>query len=49
MQMHQECQACMKALAKHTCKMCGRHVCENCFNSVGGICVLCGHGKKVKK
>jgi len=49
MKIIKECQSCMQSVAKFVCKKCGRYVCEQCYNKVANICMVCGHGKTIKK
>ncbi len=42
------CDACGK-MAKHTCKNCGKRVCNDHFDTVSGWCTSCRSGKKLKK
>lgn len=40
------CSICGKPGIMNSCNLCGRIVCNECFNSVYGICVNCKIGKK---
>ncbi|MBW3011841.1 hypothetical protein KY311_01525 [Candidatus Woesearchaeota archaeon] len=42
-----ECDICGKAAAVFTCRMCGRHVCENCFDSRLQVCTICAKGRQL--
>lgn len=33
------CQICKKNIAYYNCKLCGKHVCANCYNN--GLCQNC--------
>jgi hypothetical protein len=40
------CDICGKRLAKHTCRLCGRRVCNEDFDEKLGICKSCKLGRK---
>jgi len=48
MKIRTECQICGQALAKYTCRMCGKQVCESCYNRAAQACVPCSKGKTLK-
>ncbi|RAW44300.1 hypothetical protein DQW50_15005 [Halorubrum sp. 48-1-W] len=35
------CQLCENALARHTCRYCGRQVCRDHWNETVGACTAC--------
>jgi len=45
MEMMGLCSICGKPGAMHTCKLCGRIVCKNCFDNFNNICKQCKTGK----
>lgn len=46
MEMMGLCSICGKPGAMHTCSLCGRTVCNNCFDRLNNICNSCKSGKK---
>ncbi|MEM3289914.1 MAG: hypothetical protein QW046_00080 [Candidatus Micrarchaeaceae archaeon] len=42
------CDICHLKQAKHVCKLCGRRVCDEHFDSRLGICTACKVGRQVK-
>ncbi len=40
------CSICGKPDAMHTCSLCGRLVCNSCFDNIHGICNSCKMGKQ---
>ncbi len=40
------CYICGKP-AKHVCKLCGKHVCNEHFDAKLGICTSCKKGRKL--
>lgn len=41
------CSVCGKPAQIHTCNLCGRSVCSNCFDPTRGLCKNCQFGKKI--
>ncbi|HIH50461.1 MAG: hypothetical protein ABSE71_01435 [Candidatus Micrarchaeaceae archaeon] len=41
------CRICGK-IGKHTCKLCGRFVCDDDYDSSAKMCTVCKRGRKVK-
>jgi len=39
------CSICGKPGAMYTCSLCGRVVCNNCFDIKNGVCSICKMGK----
>ncbi|MFP3215041.1 MAG: hypothetical protein RXR32_00610 [Candidatus Micrarchaeota archaeon] len=44
--IHTLCYICGKP-AKHVCKLCGRHVCEEHYDKETGLCINCKLGKRI--
>jgi hypothetical protein len=40
------CSICGKPGAMHTCVLCGRLVCSNCFDARNNVCMQCKVGKQ---
>lgn len=40
------CNVCGKPGAMHTCSLCGRNVCNSCFDHMHRVCCACKSGKK---
>ena len=40
------CSICGKPGAMNTCNLCGRLVCNNCFDHQNHVCIRCPTGKK---
>lgn len=38
------CQICERAEARHSCRICGRQVCEDHWNEAVGTCSPCAEG-----
>jgi len=43
------CDVCGTKLAKHACKLCGKRVCDEHYDSKAGICTSCKHGRITSK
>ncbi|HDH45252.1 MAG TPA: orotate phosphoribosyltransferase [Thermococcus sp.] len=41
------CSICGRAGARYTCRLCGRIVCEKCFDFQNGICINCRSSKHI--
>lgn len=41
MEMMGLCSICGKPSGMHTCSLCGRNVCKNCFDQRNKVCVEC--------
>ena len=41
------CMICGRPNARYTCRLCGRIVCNNCYDFSNGICVAC-KGRMIK-
>lgn len=39
------CDICQKKIAKHTCKNCGRRVCDDHYDAKSGWCTSCSKGR----
>ncbi|HHF59116.1 MAG TPA: orotate phosphoribosyltransferase [Thermoplasmatales archaeon] len=39
------CSVCGRPGARYTCMLCGRLVCERCYDPVHRICVVCKRSK----
>ncbi len=46
MEMMGLCSICGKPSAMHTCSLCGRNVCDSCFDSINMVCKVCSRRKK---
>lgn len=40
------CSICGKPGAMHTCNLCGKLVCDTCFDMAFGVCHSCKMGKR---
>jgi hypothetical protein len=43
------CHICGIRPATHTCKLCGRAVCDEDFDAKLGVCNSCKHGRAIRK
>ena len=43
------CEICCTGPARHTCMLCGRLACPNCYEPVEGICKLCARVPKQRR
>ncbi|RLF15683.1 MAG: orotate phosphoribosyltransferase [Thermoprotei archaeon] len=41
------CMVCGRGKARHTCRLCGRLVCEGCFDPSESICLICKSGRSM--
>lgn len=47
MKMQGMCLICEMRLGSHRCRVCGRIVCEKCYDAATAMCVACRQGKKL--
>ena len=40
------CNICGRPGAMHTCHLCGRIVCNSCYNLHHGVCIECGFQRR---
>lgn len=47
MDIKKECMVCKNKLGNNGCKLCGKIVCKDHYDSENGICIECKKGLKV--
>jgi len=48
MQIIKKCGVCGINIGKYVCIMCGKLVCENCYDKKKGLCISCAQGKRIR-
>lgn len=49
MEVVKPCVVCCTNRARHTCMLCGRLVCPNCYEPLDGICKMCARIPKERR